>query len=169
MVEKNQKRQREAEQDPPQTPLRPSRVTELRRSEGRSKQRHSKKDDANTFYSPKSIWKHVKTEPWTPDVESKKDRQSPRDVKRRKRSLTGSDALREMSKKTSQRDKFLKDSGFMSSDQVGDYIRLSTQYNEYKKVEALLKNDCAQAGCVSDDLLDNTRRKLEETELDILI
>jgi len=109
----------------PQTPLRPSRVTELRRSEGRPKPRSK-----NTFYSPKSIWKCVKTEPWTPDEESKKDRQSSphRDAKRRKRNLTGSDALREMSKKTSKRDKFLKESGFASSDQTADYIRLATQY-----------------------------------------
>ena len=40
---------------------------------------------------------------------------------------------------------------------------LEHRYNEYKKVEALLKKDCAQAGCVSDALLDDTRRKLEET------
>ena len=45
---------------------------------------------------------------------------------------------------------------------LNTYI-LEHRYNEYKKVEALLKKDCAQAGCVSDALLDDTRRKLEET------
>ncbi len=133
MVDKNQSQKRGRDEDDgkiskdlgPQTPLRPSRVVELRRSEGRPKPRSK-----NTFYSPKSIWKCVKTEPWTPDEESKKDNEkSPhRDAKRRKRNLTGSDALREMSKKTSKRDKFLKESGFASSDQTADYIRLATQY-----------------------------------------
>jgi len=107
------------------------------------------------------LWKSVKTEPWTPDEEKKNE--DTRALKRRKGN-TGSDALAMMSKKTSQRDKFLKESGFGSSnDQVAGYIRLASQYNHYKKVETLLKTDCAQAGCVSDQLLDDTQRRVEET------
>ena len=105
MVDKNQSQKKRGRDDDeeetkkdlnaqPQTPLRPSRVTELRRSEGRPKPRSK-----NTFYSPKSIWKCVKTEPWTPDEESKKDRLVRTETQRDEREILRDPRERERERK----------------------------------------------------------------------